>query len=145
MSIFGIFLLRIFLHSDWIQSDTEYLSVFSPNTGKYGPEKLRIRTLFTQYSLCDIRYFKEQYFDEFYLASIKDKGSCKKLYSFCRIESNYPSKYLRALISNISWLFFTVIIFMILFLLLTSLNGINLWRNPQNFLSLNLFKNAILK
>ena len=38
-------------HSDWIRRDTEYteyLSVFSPNAGKYGPEKLRIRTLFTQ-------------------------------------------------------------------------------------------------
>ena len=28
--------------------DTEYLSVFRPNVRKYGPEKLRIRTLFTQ-------------------------------------------------------------------------------------------------
>ena len=28
---------------------TDYLSVFSPNAGKYVPEKLRIRTLFTQY------------------------------------------------------------------------------------------------
>ena len=28
--------------------NTPYLSVFSPNTGKYRPEKLRIRTLFTQ-------------------------------------------------------------------------------------------------
>ena len=28
---------------------TKYLSVFSPNTGKCGPEYLRIRTLFTQY------------------------------------------------------------------------------------------------
>ena len=27
---------------------TLYLSVFSPNAGKYGPEKLRIRILFTQ-------------------------------------------------------------------------------------------------
>ena len=27
---------------------TEYLSVFSPNAGKYGSEKFRIRTLFTQ-------------------------------------------------------------------------------------------------
>ena len=29
-------------------SDTLYLSVFSPNAGKCGPENLRIRTLFTQ-------------------------------------------------------------------------------------------------
>ena len=33
------FLVRIFQHSDWIRGDTEYLSVFSPNAGKYGPEK----------------------------------------------------------------------------------------------------------
>ena len=33
------FLVRIFPHSDWIRRDTEYLSVFSPNVGKYGPEK----------------------------------------------------------------------------------------------------------
>ena len=30
--------------------NTEYLSAFSPNAGKYGPEKLRIRILFTQTS-----------------------------------------------------------------------------------------------
>ena len=33
------FLVYIFLHSDWIRRDTEYLSVFSPNKEKYGPEK----------------------------------------------------------------------------------------------------------
>ena len=33
------FLARIFPHSDWIQRDTPYLSIFSPNVGKYGPEK----------------------------------------------------------------------------------------------------------
>ena len=32
------FLVRIFLYSDWIRRDTPYLSIFSPNTGKYGPE-----------------------------------------------------------------------------------------------------------
>ena len=31
-------LVRIFPHSDWIRRVTEYLSVFSPNAGKYGPE-----------------------------------------------------------------------------------------------------------
>ena len=43
------FLVRFFPPSDWIRRDTEYLSVFSQNAGKYGPEQLRIRTLFTQY------------------------------------------------------------------------------------------------
>ena len=32
-------LVRIFLHSDLIGRDTPYLSVFSPNAGKCGPEK----------------------------------------------------------------------------------------------------------
>ena len=48
VSVFGLFLVRIFLHSDWIRRDTENLSVFTPYTGKYGPEKLRIRALFMQ-------------------------------------------------------------------------------------------------
>ena len=34
------FLVRIFPYSDWILRDTSYLSVFSPNEGKYGPEKI---------------------------------------------------------------------------------------------------------
>ena len=33
------FLVCIFPHSDWIQRDTKYLSVFSPNLGKCGAEK----------------------------------------------------------------------------------------------------------
>ena len=33
------FLFHIFSHLDWIRRDTEYLSVFSPNSGKYGQEK----------------------------------------------------------------------------------------------------------
>ena len=35
----SFFLVCIFSHSDWILRDAEYISVFSPNTGKYGPEK----------------------------------------------------------------------------------------------------------
>ena len=49
VSLFGVFLVLIFLHSDGIRRYMEYLSVFSSNAGKYGPEKLRIRTLLTQY------------------------------------------------------------------------------------------------
>ena len=33
------FLVRILPHPDWIRRDTKYLSVLSPNAGKYGPEK----------------------------------------------------------------------------------------------------------
>ena len=39
LSIFGVFLVRIFLHLCWIQRDTPYLSVFSPIAGKYKPKK----------------------------------------------------------------------------------------------------------
>ena len=46
MSVFRVFLARIFPRSDWIRRDTEYLSVFSPNVGKYGPEKLHTDTFY---------------------------------------------------------------------------------------------------
>ena len=47
------FVVRIFHYSDWIRRLTEEISVFSPNTGKYGPEKLRILTIFTQWTRLD--------------------------------------------------------------------------------------------
>ena len=40
-----------------------FWSVFSPNMGKYGPEKLRIRTLFTQCKL-DKSYVKQGVFSD---------------------------------------------------------------------------------
>ena len=51
VSVFGVILVRVFSHSDWIRRNTQYLSVLSPNAGKHGPEKLQIRTLFTQCKL----------------------------------------------------------------------------------------------
>ena len=56
MFVFRVFLICIFPHLDWIQKDMEstlrysytqrysYLSVFCPNAGKYGSEKLQIQT-----------------------------------------------------------------------------------------------------
>ena len=38
VSVFGVILVRIFTHLDWIWRDTEYFSVFSPNAGKCCPE-----------------------------------------------------------------------------------------------------------
>ena len=38
----NFFLVRIFPHADGIRRDTPFLSVFSPYTGKYGPEKICI-------------------------------------------------------------------------------------------------------
>ena len=43
VSIFRVVLVHIFPHSDWIWKGKEYLPVFSPNEGKYGPEELWIR------------------------------------------------------------------------------------------------------
>ena len=47
VSVFGVFLVRIFPQSDWILRDTPQLSVFSPNAGKKEPENLQIRIIFT--------------------------------------------------------------------------------------------------
>ena len=54
MFVFGVFLVRIFPHSDWMWRDKKYLSVFSRNAGKNGTEKLRIWILFTQ---CYSKYY----------------------------------------------------------------------------------------
>ena len=54
LSVFGVFLVRIFPYSGWIRRNAKYISVFSPNAGKYGLEKLRIGTLFTQCTGCVI-------------------------------------------------------------------------------------------
>ena len=48
VSLLGVFLVLIFQYSDWIRRGTDNLSVYSPNAGKYVPEKLRIWALFTQ-------------------------------------------------------------------------------------------------
>ena len=48
MSALRVFLVRFLPYSDWIRRDTQYFSVFSVNVGKYGLEKLRILTLFTE-------------------------------------------------------------------------------------------------
>ena len=50
VSVFGVFLVRIFPHSDWIRRDTEYLFLFSLNAGKHRPRKLRIQKLFTHWT-----------------------------------------------------------------------------------------------
>ena len=51
VSTFVVFLVHIFLHSDWLLRVTSFLSLFSPNVEKYGPEKLLIRALFAQWTL----------------------------------------------------------------------------------------------
>ena len=43
MSLFWVFLVRIFPHLDWIQKDHPYLFVFSLNAVKYQSEKIWMR------------------------------------------------------------------------------------------------------
>ena len=59
VSVFRVFLVRISAHSDWIRRGTPYLcSIFSPNVGEYGPEKLRIRTIFPQCNVLILYHLK---------------------------------------------------------------------------------------
>ena len=43
VSIFGVILVRIFPHLDWIRRDTPYFSVFSPNAGNAGQNNSEYR------------------------------------------------------------------------------------------------------
>ena len=54
------FLVRIFPHSDWVRRDTEYLSVFSRNTEKYGPEKSPYLDTFHVVSAMRLRIVRSQ-------------------------------------------------------------------------------------
>ena len=55
---------------------------FSPNAGKYGPKKLRIRTLFTQYKVVKIYEMRERFlvfWNEPFLASWLFSSQCSLL------------------------------------------------------------------
>ena len=54
VSVFGVFLVRIFLLSDWPRRFTEQVSAFNPNTGKYRPEKLWVDTFYRVWYRCDM-------------------------------------------------------------------------------------------
>ena len=75
------FLVRIFPHSDSIHRDTSYLSVFSPNAGKYGPEITPMWTLFKQCMSLKMHIPLSSY-------------SCVSIYLFCSVgqRSGIPKK-----------------------------------------------------
>ena len=62
----------------WTQSG--YLSVLSPNAGKYKPEKLRILSLFTQWNLANLLSFDLEMY-KFYLIT--------ELVLFSEVETTY--------------------------------------------------------
>ena len=104
VSIFGVFLVRSSPHSDWIRRGSPYLSVFVPIVGKYGPEKLRIRTLFTQW-----RSFRNT--DKFLGIENEPSKICarqpiKKWSDIVCLSRPYHCKFLKRLSStNLTWSF----------------------------------------
>ena len=54
MSAFGSFLVLIFTYLNWIPRDTPFLSVFSPNAGKYGPGKLQKRAFLGSFTWSEL-------------------------------------------------------------------------------------------
>ena len=68
MSIFGIFLVCVFPHSDWIWRDTPCISVFSPNAGKHGPENSEYR-----HFLCSVSVMRKWKIDFFNLDTFASK------------------------------------------------------------------------
>ena len=72
------FLFRIFPYSNWIWRDTPHFSVFSPNAGKYGPEKTPY--LDTFHAVITLLCFICSYTYHYIKKKIKKKK--KKRYSF---------------------------------------------------------------
>ena len=64
-------LIRIFSHSDWIRRDTEYLSLFSLNARKCGPEKTPYLDTFHAVCIYNMIFnllpFRKQYSWSFFL------------------------------------------------------------------------------
>ena len=106
MSVSGVLLTHIFPHSDWIRKDTEYLSVFSLNTRKYGPEKLRIRTLSAQWK--PSRFDKNKNKKKAWLCKIEDYIKKSFLNWRCialREECPYTGLFLVRIFPHSDWIF----------------------------------------
>ena len=97
VSVFEVFLVLFFTHSDWIERDPPYLSVSSPHAGKYGPEKLGIRTLFKQ---CGLRQFVPIFLSISMLPSVLGElGSTgKKRFKQIHIATSWHNTYRRTTI-----------------------------------------------
>ena len=82
VSVFVVILVPIFPRSHWILRDTKFLSVFSPNKGKYVQELLRTRTLLTQwFSPCKV--IISLFFDAFYCFLAPARGVLRTLSNIC--------------------------------------------------------------
>ena len=97
VSVFGVFLVRIFPHSDWIRRGTVHLPVFIPNWGKFGPEKLWIRIFFTSLpkmkmlrKIIDCKSLgisQENFNDGVFFSKVSSLHSVFKLQLYCKENS----------------------------------------------------------
>ena len=76
VSKYGVFLVCIFPHLDWIRRNTPYLSVFIPNAENSDQKKLCIWTVFTQLKLTK-RYLNSDY------RKVKNFCSCPQTFISC--------------------------------------------------------------
>ena len=82
------FLVRIFPHSHWIWRDMEYLSVFSPNAGKYGPEKTTyLDTFHTVRRIQDLPKIHDEVFCKNFTFTVFAKSSTIDLWEGCKCVS----------------------------------------------------------
>ena len=108
VSVFGVILVRIFPHSDWIRGDMVYLSVFSPNEGKCGPEWLRIRALFTLWKsdlLISLARCHQRCYDISALIRIEIPGGLLKESSLILRKHHFHKKALCPCFQNCSAIF----------------------------------------
>ena len=92
-----LFLVRIFPHLDWIRRDTEYLSVFSLNAGKYGLEKTPY--LDTFYRSVWFALFPER----FYILWTGNGIEIIKFWLFIQWNEQISLFFIRSNISRLCW------------------------------------------
>ena len=88
-----VFLVRILPHSDWMRRDTSYLSVFSPNAGKYEPENVSCNVLMISMFW---QYFVKEVLPENHLS--RHVYRSKKLGSFLNIKDQTKLEHINDLI-----------------------------------------------
>ena len=82
MSVFGVILVCIFPHSDWIRRDRKYLSVFSLHAGKYGHFS---HSVYKKESSCDLKvsivkqHLKDLHFE--YIIVLTDKAASNNAFT----------------------------------------------------------------
>ena len=132
MSVFGVFLVGIFTHSNCVRRFTLNISVFNPNAGKCGPEKRWNRTLFTKARL----HVKSYVIFEF---QFKDQE--KEMIYYCKSTRKIPSQLRESVVLKIveEFQMFVSVKQFRFEILLKSLFGTTLfWRN-RLFLSTHSF------